>query len=79
MIGSFGWRLGNADLTLVAQAPKIAPFVPEMEKNISEACLVSVDQINIKATTTEGLGFAGAGEGMSAYAVVTIFMASVRS
>jgi len=64
--------LGNADITLVAQSPKIAPFVAEMKKNISEACKVSVDQINIKATTTEGLGFTGNGEGMAAYAVVTI-------
>lgn len=76
-IVSFGWRLGNADITLVSQAPKIAPFVAEMKKNISEACKVSVDQINIKATTTEGLGFTGTGEGMAAYAVVTI--ASERS
>jgi 2-C-methyl-D-erythritol 2,4-cyclodiphosphate synthase len=76
-IVSSGWRLGNADITLVAQIPKIAPFVAEMKKNISEACKVSVDQINIKATTTEGLGFTGTGEGMAAYAVVTI--ASERS
>ena len=76
-ITSSGWKLGNADITLVAQSPKIASFVTEMEKNISEACRVSVDQINIKATTTEGLGFTGTGEGMAAYAVVTI--ASVRS
>jgi 2-C-methyl-D-erythritol 2,4-cyclodiphosphate synthase len=69
---SSGWRLGNADITLVSQAPKIAPFAAEMKKNISEACKVSVDQINIKATTTEGLGFTGNGEGMAAYAVVTI-------
>jgi 2-C-methyl-D-erythritol 2,4-cyclodiphosphate synthase len=71
-ITSLDWRLGNADITLVAQAPKIAPFVAEMKKNISEACRVSVDQINIKATTTEGLGFTGTGEGMAAYAIVTI-------
>ncbi|MDL1958888.1 MAG: 2-C-methyl-D-erythritol 2,4-cyclodiphosphate synthase [Deltaproteobacteria bacterium] len=71
-ITSLNWRLGNADITLVAQAPKIAPFVAEMKKNISEVCKVSVDQINIKATTTEGLGFIGTGEGMAAYAVVTI-------
>jgi len=71
-IASSGWKLGNADITLVAQAPKIVPFVTEMEKNISKACKVSVDQINIKATTTEGLGFTGTGEGMAAYAVATI-------
>jgi len=76
-ITSSGWKLGNADITLVAQSPKIAPFVTEMEKNVSDACKVSVDQINIKATTTEGLGFTGTSEGMAAYAVVTI--APVRS
>jgi 2-C-methyl-D-erythritol 2,4-cyclodiphosphate synthase len=76
-IGSSGWTLGNADITLVAQAPKIVPYVTEIAKNISNACKVSVNKINIKATTTEGLGFIGTGEGMSAYAVVTI--ASVRS
>ena len=78
-IVSFGWKLGNADITLVAQAPKITPFVAEMKKNISEACKVSVDQINIKATTTEGLGFTGSGEGMAAYAVVTIIDSSIAS
>lgn len=76
-ITSSGWKLVNADITLVAHAPKIVPFVTEMEKNISRACKVSADRINIKATTTEGLGFTGTGEGMAAYAVVTI--ASVRS
>lgn len=76
-ITSSGWKLGNADITLVAQVPKIVPFVTEMEKNISKACKVSADKINIKATTTEGLGFTGMGEGMAAYAVVTI--ASVKS
>jgi 2-C-methyl-D-erythritol 2,4-cyclodiphosphate synthase len=68
-----GWKLGNIDVTLVAQSPKIAPFVDQMKKNISEVCKLSVDQVNIKATTTEGLGFTGSGEGMAAYAVATIF------
>ncbi|NIA08230.1 MAG: 2-C-methyl-D-erythritol 2,4-cyclodiphosphate synthase [Nitrospiraceae bacterium] len=81
-IAACGWRLGNADITLVAQAPKIAPFVDEMQKKISEACRVPPGQVNLKATTTEGLGFTGIKEGMAAYAVVTIIdssMASVRS
>lgn len=76
-IASSGWKLGNADITLVAHAPKIVPYVTEIAQNISNACEVSVNKINIKATTTEGLGFIGTGGGMSAYAVVTI--ASVRS
>jgi len=78
-IASSGWNLGNADITLVAQAPKIASFVGEMEKNIAEACGVSEEQVNIKATTTEGLGFTGTREGMAAYAVVTIIDSSIAS
>ena len=71
-ITSSGWKLGNADITLVAQAPKIVPFVTEMEKNISKACKVSMDQINIKATTTEGLGQVGGGDAMAALCAVLI-------
>ncbi len=78
-ITSSGWKLGNADITLVAQGPKIAPFVGKMEKNIAEACKVSAKQINVKATTTEGLGFTGTREGMAAYAVVTIIDSSIAS
>ncbi len=81
-IASSGWRLGNADITLVAQAPKIGPFIDEMRKGISETCRVSSGKVNIKATTTEGLGFTGIGEAMASYAVVTIIdssMAPVRS
>lgn len=71
-LGGEGWVLGNADVTLVAQAPKVAPYLPEMERNLATACKVLPAQINLKATTTEGLGFAGRGEGMAAYAVALI-------
>ncbi len=67
-----GWRLSNADMTLMAQRPKIAPYIPEMKANLSEAMKCDAGRINVKATTTEGLGFAGAGEGMAAYAVALI-------
>ena len=65
-------KISNADLTLVAQEPKIRPYVDKMKKNIAQICKVSEKRINIKATTTEGLGFAGAKEGMAAYAVVLL-------
>jgi 2-C-methyl-D-erythritol 2,4-cyclodiphosphate synthase len=69
MIKEKGFFLENADITVVAQAPKIATFVPGMLKNLSLALDADVSLINIKATTTEGLGFTGAGEGIAAYAI----------
>ena len=65
-----GWIVENIDTTIVAQAPKLMPFVPEMVKNISE--IVATPHINIKATTEEGLGFTGTGQGMAAMAVCLI-------
>lgn len=65
-----GYRLGNIDATIVAQRPKMAPHIPQMRSNIAEVLDAEVDQINVKATTTEELGFAGRGEGIAAYAVV---------
>ena len=64
-----GYRLGNLDATVVAQAPKMAPHIPTMRENIACAFGVSVEQISIKATTEEHLGFTGAGEGIAAHAV----------
>ncbi len=73
-IGETGnWKLANADLTLVAQRPKIAPYIEEIRENLCKAAGCHSSQINVKATTTEKLGFAGKGEGMAAYAVVLIF------
>jgi len=65
-----GYALCNVDATIVAQRPKLAPFIPEMRANISEDLAAEIDRINVKATTTEQLGFAGRGEGIAAYAVV---------
>lgn len=67
-----GYRLGNADCTVIAQAPKIKPFVPAMRFVLAEACGVDIDRISVKATTEEGLGFTGGGEGIAAHAVVLI-------
>jgi 2-C-methyl-D-erythritol 2,4-cyclodiphosphate synthase len=67
-----GFRVNNVDATIVAEKPKMAPYIPAMVTNISEAIKVDRSVINVKATTTEGLGFAGRGEGIAAYAVALI-------
>lgn len=67
-----GYGLNNLDCTLVAQAPKVAPYLPEMKQNLSKALKAAENRINIKATTSEGLGFCGKREGMEAFAVVTL-------
>jgi 2-C-methyl-D-erythritol 2,4-cyclodiphosphate synthase len=67
-----GYRVANADMTIVAQAPKLAPYIEQMQQNIAHDLQVDASQINVKATTTEGLGFAGRQEGVAAYAVVLI-------
>jgi 2-C-methyl-D-erythritol 2,4-cyclodiphosphate synthase len=67
-----GYAIGNIDATLIAQRPKLAPCVPEMKKRMAAAGGFGEDRINIKATTTEGLGFAGRGEGIGAEAVVLL-------
>lgn len=64
-----GYRLGNIDATVIAQAPKLAPHIPAMRQNIASAFGTDVDRISVKATTEEGLGFTGTGEGISAHAV----------
>lgn len=65
-----GYKLGNLDATIVAQRPKLAPHIQRMRENIAAVLFAEIDRVNIKATTTEELGFAGRGEGMAAYAVV---------
>ncbi|MCG8325841.1 MAG: 2-C-methyl-D-erythritol 2,4-cyclodiphosphate synthase [Thiotrichales bacterium] len=66
------YRVSNADITIIAQAPKLAPHVEEMKKNISADLGLDTDCINIKATTTEKMGFLGRKEGLAAHAVVLI-------
>jgi len=65
-----GFHVGNLDTTIVAQRPKLAPHIDQMVINIARVCKVPGGNINVKATTTEGLGFTGRGEGISAHAVV---------
>jgi 2-C-methyl-D-erythritol 2,4-cyclodiphosphate synthase len=67
-----GHRLGNADMTLIAQAPKLAPHIMAMRENLAADLRAETGQVNIKATTTEGLGFAGRREGIAAHAVVLL-------
>jgi len=67
-----GYQLGNADITLVAEAPKMAPHLESMKDNLAQSLQCSSNQLNIKATTTEGLGFIGRGEGIACYAVVLL-------
>jgi len=64
-----GYKTGNVDATIVAQRPKLAPFIPQMVKNIAAALGTEPERINVKATTTEELGFAGRKEGIAAYSV----------
>jgi 2-C-methyl-D-erythritol 2,4-cyclodiphosphate synthase len=65
-----GYRLGNVDATIIAQRPKMAPHIPLMVGNVARTLGADITQVNIKATTEEGLGFSGRGEGISAHAVV---------
>lgn len=67
-----GYSLVNADITVIAQAPKLRPYIPQMTKTLSQALECDSDVINIKATTEEGLGFTGSKEGISTHAVVLI-------
>lgn len=69
---ALGYRIGNADCTVIAQAPKLMPYLAEMRARIAAACEVEVGKISVKATTEERLGFTGSGEGIAAHAVVLI-------
>ncbi len=67
-----GWRVGNIDATVCAQAPKLNPHIPDMQKTLAEVLQIDPADVNIKATTTEYLGFVGRKEGIAAYAVALI-------
>ena len=71
-LAEHGWRIGNIDATIVAQRPKLLPFVPQMRENIARVLHISVDQVSLKGKTEEGLGFTGTGEGMAVHAVCLI-------
>ena len=67
-----GWRVGNVDCTVIAQRPKLAPFIPRMREILAEAMGVELNRVSVKATTEEGLGFSGEGLGIAAHAVALI-------
>lgn len=69
LIKSKGYSLGNADITIIAQRPKLLPYIPEMVRGIANALETDIENVNVKATTEEGLGFTGTGEGISSQAV----------
>lgn len=69
LISKNGYEIGNIDATVIAQKPKIAPYILDMRKNIAETLNISMDDINVKATTEEGLGFTGKEEGISAQSI----------
>ncbi len=67
-----GWVINNVDATIVAERPKLAPYISAMRTHLAEHLRLDILQVNVKATTTDGLGFAGRGEGIACYAVVLI-------
>lgn len=72
IIGEKGYRVGNVDVTIVAQRPRLLTYIPEMMANVAADLAVSADCVSVKATTTERLGFTGRGEGIAAMAVALI-------
>jgi 2-C-methyl-D-erythritol 2,4-cyclodiphosphate synthase len=70
-----GYRIGNVDVTIVAQKPKLLPYMQQMRETIAADLEIDVDSVNVKATTTEGMGFEGRGEGISSHAVALLLKA----
>ena len=68
-ISEKGYKVGNIDVTMIAQKPKLKDYIPQMQANIAAAVGTAPDRVNVKATTEEKLGFTGTGEGMSCHAV----------
>lgn len=75
LIQAKGYVLNNADITIICEQPKISPFSGQMRKNIADDCQLNLDQVSVKATTTEKLGFTGRGEGIAAQAIVLLVKA----
>ena len=73
VLAEAGYAVGNVDATLVAQRPRIAPYVPQMRENLASDLGLALDAVSVKATTEEGLGFTGRGEAMAAHAVALIW------
>ena len=71
-LGKKNYKVGNIDSTIILEKPKLAAHIPAMQKNVSNLLNISLDNVNIKATTNEGMGFIGRGEGIAAYVTVTL-------
>ena len=69
LIGEKGYKVGNIDSTIICQRPKLAPYIENMRRNIANACGTDIDNVSVKATTEEKLGFTGSGEGIAAHSV----------
>ncbi|MGY8859859.1 MAG: 2-C-methyl-D-erythritol 2,4-cyclodiphosphate synthase, partial [Pseudomonadales bacterium] len=72
LVHQSGWVLGNLDATIIAQSPRMAPHILSMRENLVADMATTIEQVNVKATTTEGLGFTGRKEGIAAHAVVLL-------
>lgn len=72
LLAEKGYRIGNIDSTVIAQAPKLNPYIEEMRRNLAVACGIDLERVSVKATTEESLGFTGSGEGIAAHAVCII-------
>ena len=72
LLNEKGYIINNIDSTVIAQRPKLSPYIPSMVENISKALDLSVDNLNVKATTEEGLGFTGSGDGISSHSICSI-------
>lgn len=73
IVAGRGYAIGNVDITIMAQAPKLSPYIEEMRARVAPALGVDADRVSVKATTTEHLGFTGRGEGIAAMAVALVF------
>lgn len=78
ILSEHGYAVNNIDATIIAQRPKLATFIPAMNRNIADTLGIEIDAVNVKATTTEGLGFAGTGEGIAAQAIVSVVKSSAQ-
>ena len=72
LVAAAGWQVANIDSTIVAERPRLAPHIPAIRASIAAGLALPLDQVSVKAKTTEGLGFTGTGEGMAAYAVALL-------
>lgn len=71
-LAEYGYKIMNVDLTIVAEAPRLAPYIEQMRENLAGDLRIDVSDVSVKATTTEGMGFAGRGEGIAAHAVALL-------